>query len=144
MYDYTAAYDAASRAMLALKDFEGKSKLSTWFYRVALNETLREHKRLLTKRDRERSVHAPDDDTGEAEAQELEDPRKDADPAERLDLEYGRRALPSEQEQVLRLREEGYKIREIARKLGLPPGTVASRLRLARAKLGRKTRRPRL
>jgi DNA-directed RNA polymerase specialized sigma24 family protein len=38
MYDGTVAYDAAHRAMMAVKDFKGKSRLSSWFYRIVQNE----------------------------------------------------------------------------------------------------------
>jgi DNA-directed RNA polymerase specialized sigma24 family protein len=56
-YDSTVAYDAAHRAMLALKDFDAKSALSTWFYRIAQNETFSELGRLLKKREREESIN---------------------------------------------------------------------------------------
>jgi len=52
LYDGTVAYDAAHGAILALKDFDGKSALSTWFYRIAQNESFSELGRLIKKRGR--------------------------------------------------------------------------------------------
>src|SRR5271155_2504509 len=36
--DQALAHDMSTRAMLAVERFRGKSRLSTWFYRIAQNE----------------------------------------------------------------------------------------------------------
>ena len=58
-YDDAVAQEAVHRAIHALKTFNGKSRLSTWFYRVALNEAFREQRMLLKKRDWEESINRP-------------------------------------------------------------------------------------
>ena len=57
---------------------------------------------------------------------------------ERLALERGIARLSEEQRQVVVLRDiEGFRRREVAERLGIPEGTVMSRLHLARRRLRR-------
>jgi RNA polymerase sigma factor (sigma-70 family) len=139
-YDGTVAYDAAHRAMLGLKDFDGKSALSTWFYRIAQNESFSELGRLIKKRGREESINVPVRGGGPGETEPIEIPAEQPpDPSLALDLAKLRRWLPPEQAEVLDLNEEGYTVSQIAEMRGLPRGTVAGRLQLAKQKLKAKT-----
>lgn len=144
LYDSTVAYDAAHSAMMALdlNKFDGRSALSTCFYRIAQNESFSELGRLIKKRERETSIHVPvrGGQPGETEIMEIEASPPDRTAA--LDLSKRRRELPPEQEEVFHLNEEeGRTVDEIAEMKGLPRGTVASRLRAAKRKLGIPLRR---
>ena len=122
-YDDTVAYDAAHRAMLALKDFDGKSPLSTWLIQIAKNEGFREIARLLRKRTKESSINVPEHPPDQSLA---------------LDVAKLRAGLPPEQAEVLDLMAAGYSLEKIAKKLGKPLGTIRSRYRLAKEKMNRK------
>jgi RNA polymerase sigma factor (sigma-70 family) len=134
-YDGTVAYDAAHRAMLALKDFDGKSALSTWFYQIAQNESFSELGRLIKKRGREESINVPvrGGEPGETELMEIPDYPSDPSPA--MDAAELRSHLPPKQAEVFDLHEQGYTVDQIAEMRDLPRGTVGSRLRLAKKKL---------
>lgn len=135
MYDGTVVYDAAHRAMMALKDFQGKSPLSTWFFQIVKNASSSELARLLKKREREESINVPvhDGEPGETEVMDTPDPCPDQ--ASALDVAELRSRLPPKQAAVLDLHEQGYTVDQIAEMRGLPRGTVAGRLRLAKQKL---------
>jgi len=135
MYDGTVAYDAADRAMMALKDFKGKSRLSTWFYRIVQNESFSELSRLIKKREREESINVRVPGGEQGETVEREVPDYSSDRGQRLDEAKLRSRLPPEQAEILQLNEDGYTVSQIAEMKGLPRGTTASRLRLAKAKM---------
>ena len=130
-YDRTLEEEITHRALLALGKFRGESGLSTWFYRLALNETNREFRRLSVHRGRFVSIEAVDED-GEPILPEL--PAKAANLDAPLDRAQLTSALPPEQAEVLRLVKEGYKLSEIAEKTGTPIGTVRSRYARAKKK----------
>ena len=136
LYDGTVAYDAAHKAWAALNDFKGKSALSTWFYQIAQNESFSELGRLIKKRGREESVNVPvrGGKPGETELMEIRE--YPPDPAPAMDVAELRSRLPPKQAEVFDLREQGYTVDQIAEMRGLPRGTVAGRLRLAKQKLG--------
>lgn len=107
----------------------GKASLSTWIYTIARN------KRIDTIRRERRPEHDlidPDQDAGEA-------PRGDRHAEAELvrrEVERAIRQLPPEQAQLLRIfyfEDKTHSV--IADELGLPLGTVKSRLRLALGKL---------
>ncbi len=121
------AEDAAQEALLAihsgLPKFRGECPLSTWIYRIALRIALRVRAR------RPRTVPL-----------DFEPSHEPRDPA--LDRERSRQVhealsrLTAEHRAVLALFSlEGLSHREIAETLGIPEGTVWSRLHLARKKL---------
>jgi RNA polymerase sigma-70 factor (ECF subfamily) len=121
------AEDAAQETYLsvtrALKEFRGDSRVSTWVYRIAIRAALR--------------VKARRPRTAPLESEPAEEPR---DPA--LDRERSRQIrhalgrLSFEHRTVLALFSlEGLSHGEIAATLGIPEGTVWSRLHLARKKL---------
>ncbi len=116
--------DVFVRVFRHLREFRGTSEFSTWLYRIAINECLR-------KRDSHGSAASP-------LQQEPIDPA--ADPSQRLEqvelLEQALERLDEQLRAVFLLREsEGLNYDEIATVLEIPPGTVASQLNRAKARL---------
>jgi RNA polymerase sigma-70 factor, ECF subfamily len=118
-----AAQDTYLSVTKALKRFRGDSRVSTWVYRIAIRAALR----VKARRPR-------------TELLEWDPATEPRDPA--LDRERSgqiRRALSRlsfEHRTVLALFSlDGLSHREIAETLGIPEGTVWSRLHLARKKL---------
>ncbi len=123
------AEDALQEAFLAvyrgLPAFRGEAQLSTWVFRIALRAALRVRSRrppLAIEQNFEPASERPE--------QVLEA----RDEARRLERAMSR--LPAEQRTVLALfAVDGLGHREIAEVLGVPEGTVWSRLHLARKRL---------
>ena len=116
----------------ALGRFRGDSSLGTYLTRIAINESLKALKRRQTWRQRFFSRDdeaAPPEPIAEGEAPMREQERKDAVQQALQRLSPAHRAVV-----VLRLLE-GYSTRETAALLGLPEGTVMSRLSRALEKL---------
>lgn len=118
------------RAMLALSGFRNKSKISTWFYRLAQNEAKRALRARITSRKRFVPLTISDED-GEERPWPIKANRDNHD--EQIDLDRIRRRLPPKQAEIVSLLTEGYSLEEIARKTGVPIGTVRSRYRLAKS-----------
>ena len=135
MYDGTVAYDAAHKAMLGLKNFHGKSALSTWFFQIVKNESFSELSRLLKKREREESINVRVPGGEQGEKFEMEIPDYSSARVAGMDEANLRSQLPPEQSEILKLNQDGYTVSQIAEMKGLKRGTVASRLRLAKAKI---------
>jgi len=128
------------KAFRNLGGFRGESSFTTWLYRIASNVTIdhiRKHSRVR--------VGGYDD---EVAIKEEGDGRWEPDHLRRSpgrDLERQRmyqrvmdamQALPPDQRQVVLLREiEGFSYKEIAEAMGIPEGTVMSRLFYARKRL---------
>ena len=126
------ALDATQEAMIAvargITRFDGNSRISTWIYRVATNAALDE-----LRRQRRRPVPA--------EADVTSDPRSDATPAvdARLDVDAALATLPEDFRVAVVLRDLcDLDYAEIADALGIPPGTVRSRIARGRALLARR------
>lgn len=116
--------EAYVKAFKALPRFRGEAKLGTWLYRIAYNACMDELRR-------SRRQELPLDETL---------PSGSADPGEiaagRGDLAQALSALPpDERAAVLLVDAQGFDYRESAHVLGIPEGTVASRLNRARASL---------
>jgi len=136
--DGEEARDAAQEVFLkvyrTLPGFEGRSSLKTWIYRIVVNQCHNRrrfwHRR---RRDREEAL----DDRVEARVagpfeETLRHERARRVQTALLDLRF-------EQRTVLVLREvEGLSCEEIATSLGVPEGTVKSRLSRAREALRRR------
>ena len=123
------ALDATQEAMIAvargIARFDGKSRISTWIYRVATNAALDE-----LRRQRRRPVPA--------EAKLASDPRTDATAAvdARLDVDAALASLPDEFRVAVVLRDLcDLDYSEIAEVLDIPPGTVRSRIARGRTAL---------
>jgi len=113
--------------------FDERSQLYTWIYRVAVNAA-KDHVKKRSRRPAvplEEDVAVHDADAG---------PGAGAAAAEtRRMVQEAIATLPSHYRMVIALREiEGMTYSEIARVLGLSPGTVESRLHRARARLKRR------
>lgn len=124
------AADATQEALLAivrgLSRYDGRAAFSTWAYRVATNACLdelrRRSRRPLPGLDESRSRAAPGD-VGEAVAA-------------RLDVDEALAALPLDFRTAVVLRDLcGLDYAEIAEVLGVPAGTVRSRIARGRAQL---------
>jgi RNA polymerase sigma-70 factor (ECF subfamily) len=128
------AQETFIKAYFALGRFDAAWPLYPWLRRIALNAGLN----YLKARGRERSLE--EGSLGDRRA-----PRAAAadDPEERLEraefearFDWAVESLPPEQKSVFVLRfHEGLSYEEIARAIGLPLGTVMSRLNRARQKL---------
>jgi RNA polymerase sigma-70 factor, ECF subfamily len=117
--------EAYVKAFKGLRGFRGDAKLGTWLYRIAYNACLDELRRSR------RGDELP-----------LTDglPSRSPDPGEvaagRQDLARALAALPpDERAAVLLVDAQGFDYRQAGEVLGVPEGTVASRLNRARASL---------
>lgn len=123
------AQDAFLRAFRGLGSFRGQSSFRTWLFQIALNAAR------SFRQGRERRVEAggvgPVDPETAAAAGSLEQGLIARDRLRRA-LEE----LPAEQREAVLLRDvEGFDYREIAELLGVPIGTVESRIFRGRARL---------
>ncbi|WP_165249013.1 RNA polymerase sigma factor [Paludisphaera soli] len=135
--------DAFLRGFEKLGQYQGESSFSTWMYRIALNlamSRLRKRKmrrvlRLLDTRRGRPAVDPPDESPASV-------PSHAAEQAEREALvEAALESLEPEHRAVVILKDfEGRRYDEIGDLLGIPVGTVRSRLHRARQQLRRRLR----
>jgi RNA polymerase sigma-70 factor (ECF subfamily) len=130
--NHADAEDATQEALIALArglpTFDGRAAFTTWSYRVATNACLDE----LRRRAR-RPTPAPTDDMVVVDRSPLPDSVGD-----RLDVDAALAQLPDDFRVVVVLRDLcDLEYAEIAGLLGLPPGTVRSRIARGRAQLAR-------
>ncbi len=130
------AHDATQEALIAivrgLPRFDGRASFSTWAYRVATNACLDE----LRRRSRRPVPSWPD---GVPPHEPVDDsPTLDAAVADHLDLDQALANLPIEFRAPVIMRDIlGSDYAEIAATLGIPPGTVRSRIARGRTHLAR-------
>lgn len=113
------------KALQRLEQFDGRSAIASWLYRIALNEALQFRRR--------RSVGA-----AKLQALALSRPSRAPLPATdlRLDMDDALAELSADDRALLLLRhQEGLDYRSIAEVLECAEGTVASRLNRARHRL---------
>jgi len=123
------ALDACQEALLAvvrgLPSFDRRSAFPTWAYRVTTNACLDELRR------RRRRPIASVDDMAAIEHRDLPEHA-----AERLDVQAALNRLPPEFRAAVVLRDlTGMSYEDISATLGIPPGTVRSRIARGRAAL---------
>lgn len=127
------AVDAAQDALIAvvrgLHRFDGRSRFSTWVYRVTVNTCLDELRR-RRRRPEPRDIDALARTTPASSAP------VDSAVAERLDVDAALRALPPDFRAAVVLRDLcGLDYAEISEVLAVPAGTVRSRIARGRAAL---------
>lgn len=122
-----------------ISKFEGKSKLKTWLYRIAVNRAIDSQRR---ERHNVSLDRTEDDEAGEKPSLEMPDKSPGAretvfqDEMRRM-IQKALKELSPEQRAVLTLREwEDLSYEEIGEALNCELGTVMSRLHYARKKLG--------
>jgi RNA polymerase sigma factor (sigma-70 family) len=128
--------DIATRAMMRLHTFQGRSKASTWFYRIAQNEAKRALRERVTDKKRHISITPPDEDDGPGVEIEAKPQGED----DKLHIAELRQGVPEEQDRVIEFLMEGHSLEEIAENTGTPKGTIRSRYRLAKKKMRKRGR----
>lgn len=131
--------EAFVKAYRSLGSFRLEASFYTWLYRIAMNLAIdfTRKRRRLEKNGFDEGIATRNDDGSIAEAHVEDGPSRQL---ERKQL-FGRimdamAHLPEDQRQVILLRElEGLQYKEIAEVMGIPEGTVMSRLFYARKKL---------
>jgi len=129
--DDADAADACQEALMAivrgLPGFDGRSAFGTWAYRVATNACLDE----LRRRRRRPEPGLPE---GSAEVAAPVDVVEGV--TTRLDLDQALQTLPADYRAAVVLRDVcGLSYEEIGQTLGIPPGTVRSRIARGRSAL---------
>ena len=125
-------YRVFYRALNALPDFRGESKISTWLYRISWREGLRHIRKQERTADREGPILEADDqpDPGEGVLEVLE--RQET--AEQVQRALSK--LPAMDREILALRYmEELNTSELAQRLDIPAGTVKARIHRALARL---------
>ena len=130
------AQEAFLRAYRSLKGFRGTSSFRTWLYQIATNA----FRNWLEKRRNQAPVNAGSIDAPPPGMDEPVEPMGEENPeAQRVQRDAIDRALaqlPADQREAVLLRDvEGFEYREIAEQLGVPLGTVESRIFRGRARL---------
>jgi RNA polymerase sigma-70 factor (ECF subfamily) len=134
------ALDATQEALLGIArkigSFDGRSKFSTWAYRVATNAALDESRRRARRPLPSESLPESSGHPGHATAGHSGTEASDAGLADRLDVDAALAHLTPEYRAAVALRDlVGMDYAEIAVVLDIPPGTVRSRISRGRAAL---------
>lgn len=129
MVGFQEASDVMQQVFLQLfrklNQFESKSQFSTWLYRLTVNEALQHLRR--QKRGRLQPLNYDPMNPGPADSQSGEN---------RELLELALKRVEPEQRSIFLLKEvEKLSYKEIAETLGIPEGTVGSRLNRVRQEL---------
>jgi RNA polymerase sigma-70 factor (ECF subfamily) len=127
--------EAFLRAYEKLDRFHGESSFYTWIYRIAVNLALSDRR----KRRHESSAALPGDLSGD---RALDDPAVPLERAERDErIQEALDALAPDHRAVVVMKEyDGLRYEEIGAMLGVPVGTVRSRLHRARCELRERLR----
>ena len=153
-YQFTARADEADEVtqdiflhlLSALKSFDPNGSLNAWIQRVARNYAIDQYRR----RRRERSMVQGGDDAEDA-IRIARDPKKGGDPHDRLEkkdlskwLREAIERLPDELGQAVSMRDlQEMSYDDMATTLGIPLGTVKSRINRGRLELAKQLKRRR-
>jgi RNA polymerase sigma-70 factor, ECF subfamily len=118
---YLRAYRSLRRGT-----FRGEARIESWLHVIARNETLRMQERLIRERYK-----------AERAAQEFLTGRALRSPRSLREVKGKLRELPDEQRQVMELFITGASILAMASSLGIPAGTVKSRMSRAKRNIRR-------
>jgi RNA polymerase sigma-70 factor, ECF subfamily len=126
------ALDATQEALLSIAtkigSFDGRARFSTWAYRVATNAALDEGRRRGRRPLPAEHLPEPTANAGSS--------APESEVADRLDVDAALSRLTPEYRAAVALRDlVGMDYAEIADVLGIPPGTVRSRISRGRAVL---------
>ncbi len=132
--------EAFVKAYRNIGGFRREASFTTWLYRIASNVTIdhiRKHRRVRMSEFDERIGHQDQGDEVWDPDHLRRSPGKDLERAQLYQrIMDAMQKLSDDQRQVVLLREiEGFSYREIAETMGIPEGTVMSRLFYARKKL---------
>lgn len=129
-----AAQDALVRVCSSLPEFEGRSKFSTWVYRIASNRCLDLLRSKSSRVEDSLDALAEAHDGEETIAAQAQGEGDFSGPlADRMLVEEALSKLDAQSRSILMLREvSGLAYDEISEALGIPEGTVKSRLFRAR------------
>jgi RNA polymerase sigma-70 factor (ECF subfamily) len=123
--------DVEQKTLIAVQrsigSFQGRSRCMTWLHSVGVNTALAHQRTLSRRRELPQDSMANEDDD--------DDGRFSSVVAGRMDLDAAALSLPTEQRQVMALWNEGFSYEEIATRVGVPVGTVRSRISRARDRL---------
>ena len=121
-------------AFRRLEGFEGRSSVKTWLTRILLRQAARHHRRRSVRRTVPLDVGGRESEPGLDTAGT--GPTTAEDVTMRMDVQEALGALSPDHREVVVLREmQGMSYAEIAEVLGVPAGTVESRLFRARRNL---------
>jgi RNA polymerase sigma-70 factor (ECF subfamily) len=133
---YDVVQDAFLNAYQSLNSFKGDSEFFTWLYRIAFNTaiSLKRKRRLILSLDGPKEHEAMSEP---ADASEFSKPETGIERSEEeARLQGALNRLSPEHRAVLVLKDiDGQKYEEIAEVLGVPIGTIRSRLHRARLEL---------
>lgn len=152
-HDSSVAEDVVQEVFLRIwlhaDQWHGSGTCKSWLFRIATNQTLN-YLRTLRRR-RQQPLETPDDPLNEDDESSLPAWMVDhAQPGPEVILELSERSqliqqlvnrLPADKREVLRLfHDAGMETRQVAEQLGIPEGTVKSRLHYATRRLAREWR----
>jgi len=130
----TDAEDAVQETFLGafqrVDSFEGRSTLKTWLVRILVNQAYKTRRSRRVRRTEPIDVQKADDDG------QLQNRSASIAVESRIDVQAMLDSLSAEHREVIVLRElEGFSYEEMAKALGVPVGTIESRLYRARQEL---------
>jgi RNA polymerase sigma-70 factor, ECF subfamily len=124
-------------ALRRIPNFEGRSSVKTWLTRILLNRIAKLYRSKRVRRSASIDVMLSEPGKGPGAGNERLSVASSTGAVDsRVDVRQMLEALSPEHREVLVLRElEGFSYEEIAKTLGVPRGTVESRLHRARRQL---------